>query len=60
MVTGVTIPSPAGVAISAESPVEVWGSSGDSGVCGLDGCSGVTGVADPVGSCSIFSPSSLN
>jgi hypothetical protein len=60
MVTGVMIPSPAGVAISVESPVEVWGSSGDLGVCGLDGCSGVTGLADPVGSCSIFLPSSLN
>jgi hypothetical protein len=60
MVTGVMIPSPTGVTISAESPVEVWGSSGDLGVCGLDGCSGVTGHADPGGSCLICSPSSLN
>jgi hypothetical protein len=59
-VTGVTTPSPAGVAISKWPVVEVWGSMGKSGVCGLDGFSGVTGLAGPVGSCSMSLPSSLN
>jgi hypothetical protein len=58
--TGVTTPSPAGVAISEWPVIEVWGSMGESGVCSLDEFLGVTGLAGPVGSCSMSLPSSLN